>query len=110
VPIYEYECHACGETFEAFVGVNDKPVKKCAHCKSTRIKKLVSNCSFQLKGTGWYATDYAKKDKGGEKGKDKEKDTSETAKASDVKTSEKKGDSTSSESKKSEAKAETKAA
>jgi len=63
VPIYEYECKSCGETFEVFLSASDKPVKKCTHCNSTKIQKLISNCSFQLKGTGWYATDYANKDK-----------------------------------------------
>ena len=63
MPIYEYKCDDCGEAFEVFLSINTSPVKKCTHCKSSNIKKLVSNCSFQLKGTGWYVTDYANKDK-----------------------------------------------
>ncbi len=61
MPIYEYECEDCSKVFETFVKVNDPPEKKCPCCEGTRVKKLISNCSFQLKGTGWYATDYAKK-------------------------------------------------
>ncbi|MCX8045209.1 MAG: zinc ribbon domain-containing protein [Desulfobacterota bacterium] len=95
MPIYEYECRACGETFEVFLSNHDAPVKKCQHCKSTKIRKLVSNCSFQLKGTGWYLTDYARKDtsdKGGAKKKEKTAEsgsTSDTKKVSDTKPAEK---------------------
>jgi len=63
VPIYEYECKNCKEIFEVFLGINDPAVETCPKCNSTDIKKLVSNCSFQLKGSGWYLTDYARKDK-----------------------------------------------
>ena len=58
---------------------SEKPVKKCTSCNSTKIQKLVSNCSFQLKGTGWYATDYANKDKkSGGKSKKQEADPGAT--------------------------------
>ena len=80
LPIYEYECQDCGKTFEAFLGVKDGPVTACVHCQSTHIKKLISNCSFQLKGTGWYVTDYANKNgqaNGGSKTKEKKPDSSE---------------------------------
>lgn len=90
VPIYEYECNACGKIFEVFLNAADKPVKKCAHCKSTRIHKLISNCSFQLKGSGWYVTDYAKRDKkSGGNGKQKETaaDTTAAAAKTDAKAS-----------------------
>ena len=69
MPIYEYECAHCKNVFEVFLTVNDQQVKKCPHCKSVKIKKLVSNCSFRLKGSGWYLTDYAHKDKGKNNGK-----------------------------------------
>jgi len=42
---------------------SDKPLTKCPSC-SGRLAKLISNCSFQLKGSGWYVTDYVKKDSG----------------------------------------------
>lgn len=85
MPIYEYECNGCGKTFEVFVGVKDKPIKKCTYCQSTKIKKLISNCSFQLKGTGWYVTDYGGKKETGSKKKEKKADSSESATKSDVK-------------------------
>ena len=62
MPIYEYECDDCEETFEVFAGINDAPVQECTICTGKNIRKLISNCSFQLKGTGWYKTDYASKD------------------------------------------------
>ena len=60
MPIYEYECMDCGEHFEIIQKFNDRPITSCPSC-SGKIRKLVSNCSFQLKGSGWYVTDYAKK-------------------------------------------------
>jgi len=61
MPIYEYECPKCG-TIEIMRKISEKPLKKCPTC-SCKVKKLVSQTSFQLKGTGWYVTDYAKKGK-----------------------------------------------
>ena len=109
MPIYEYECNSCGEKFEAFLGMNDAPVKKCTYCKSVKIKKLISNCSFQLKGTGWYATDYAKKDSGNKKN-EKKADSSESNKPSEVKDSGTASESKTSETKTSEGKETNKAA
>ena len=64
MPIYEYQCEKCG-TFEATQRITDKPLAKCPTCKA-RVNKLISNTSFQLKGTGWYITDYARKGQNGE--------------------------------------------
>ena len=64
MPIYEYACDDCEKNFEVFVGINDVPVQECKHCAGKNIRKLISNCSFQLKGTGWYKTDYADKNSG----------------------------------------------
>ena len=63
MPIYEYECDSCKEAFEVFLGINDPQVESCPNCNGTEVRKLISNCSFQLKGSGWYLTDYARKDK-----------------------------------------------
>ncbi len=60
MPIYEYECKKCGKITEALQGFNDPPLKKCQYCKSGKLEKLISLSSFQLTGTGWYSTDYAK--------------------------------------------------
>src|ERR1041384_6295197 len=64
MPIYEYQCQKCG-TFEATQRITDKPLAKCPTCKG-KVKKLISNTSFQLKGTGWYVTDYARKGQNGD--------------------------------------------
>ena len=60
MPIYEYQCLKCGEVFEAFQKINDKPLGRCKFCQG-KVERLVSQTSFQLKGTGWYLTDYAPK-------------------------------------------------
>lgn len=57
MPIYEYECRGCGEHFEIIQGFSDKPIKKCELC-GDGLTKLISECSFHLKGSGWYVTDY----------------------------------------------------
>ncbi len=59
MPIYEYECTGCGKTFEIFQKIGDEPLKECRVCKG-RLQKLISNCAFHLKGSGWYVTDYKK--------------------------------------------------
>lgn len=59
MPIYEYACPKCGE-FEVTQRITEEPLKKCPTCKR-KVRKLISNTSFQLKGSGWYVTDYAKK-------------------------------------------------
>ena len=57
MPIYEYECLDCGKRFEIFQKMSEEPLKECKVCKG-RLNRLISQCSFQLKGTGWYVTDY----------------------------------------------------
>ena len=58
MPIYEYECIVCGKQHEIMQKHNDTPVTECPGCGGT-MRKLISNTSFVLKGTGWYKTDYA---------------------------------------------------
>ena len=58
VPIYEYECNKCGKIFEAFQKITDNPLTKCKFCEG-KAEKIISHSSFQLKGSGWYLTDYA---------------------------------------------------
>ena len=57
MPIYEYECTKCKKVFEVFQGITEEPLTKCKACGG-RVNRLISQCSFQLKGTGWYVTDY----------------------------------------------------
>ncbi|MBX3026450.1 zinc ribbon domain-containing protein [bacterium] len=63
MPIYEYRCEKCGD-FEVTQRITEDPLKKCPTCRR-KVRKLISNTSFQLKGSGWYITDYARKGAGG---------------------------------------------
>lgn len=58
MPIYEYHCKACDETFEIFQKMSDEPLGKCPKC-GKRVKRLISQTSFALKGGGWYKDGYA---------------------------------------------------
>lgn len=60
MPIYEYKCKKCGQQFEAFQGITEPDLKTCKFCKG-KVHKMMSLSSFSLKGSGWYATDYAGK-------------------------------------------------
>lgn len=59
MPIYEYRCNNCGQ-FEIMQKITERALKRCPTCQS-KVTKLISNTSFQLKGSGWYATDYGRK-------------------------------------------------
>ena len=63
MPIYEYRCSACGHQDEHLQKVSDAPLTVCPVCGKDRYQKQLSAAGFQLKGTGWYATDF----KGGSK-------------------------------------------
>jgi putative FmdB family regulatory protein len=94
MPIYEYQCQKCG-TFEVTQRITEKALVKCPTCKS-KVKKLISNTSFQLKGTGWYVTDYARKGQtNGDAKKDGDSKSSTTA---ETKSEAKKSDAAKSES------------
>jgi putative FmdB family regulatory protein len=75
MPIYEYRCGKCGE-FEVFQRITDPSLKRCPTCQA-KVTKLISNTSFHLKGSGWYITDYGRKDAGSGKAK-ASKDAGET--------------------------------
>ena len=57
MPIYKYSCEKCGSQVEVIQKISDPPLKRCAKCRG-KLAKVVSRTSFQLKGSGWYATDY----------------------------------------------------
>jgi len=61
MPIYEYHCAKCEREFEVEQRITDAPLKTCPHCRSRRVKRLISQTSFTLKGGGWYADGYATK-------------------------------------------------
>ena len=75
MPIYEYRCGSCGFEKEYLQKVNDAPIAVCPACGSDAYAKLISAAGFQLKGSGWYATDF----KNG--GKPKSKPDAETSAA-----------------------------
>lgn len=84
MPIYEYACTACGHHLEALQKVSEEALTLCPECKQDTLQKQVSATSFQLKGTGWYATDFRDKGKA-TKPKDTTSSSSDT-KATDSKT------------------------
>jgi putative FmdB family regulatory protein len=69
MPIYEYECGACGERREFIQKFSDSPKRKCPECGALKLKRLISAAAFHLKGNGWYVTDF--RDQGKKKGDDK---------------------------------------
>ena len=97
MPIYEYQCAACGRRHEALQKFKESPLRDCPHCSKPELVKLVSAVGFRLAGGGWYETDFktgdkrnlvsasdekGAGDKGGEKGggKDGGKDKTESGK------------------------------
>lgn len=89
MPIYEYQCSKCG-VFEVTQRITEDPLKKCPSCRS-KVQKLISSTSFQLKGTGWYVTDYGRgKGSNGDKAESNGgKDSSDSGKSTESKKSEK---------------------
>lgn len=105
MPIYEYRCASCGFQKEYLQRMSDAPLTDCPECKQATLNKMVTAAGFQLKGGGWYVTDF----KGGNKGaagdsKKTDKNQSDTSAKSESGKSEGGADS------KSSAKTETKAA
>jgi len=65
MPIYEYTCQACGYGLEAIQKMSDPPLTTCPTCAKPSLKKRISVVGFQLKGTGWYKTDFKSNTKNG---------------------------------------------
>ncbi len=78
MPIYEYKCTVCGHRFEKLQSISEEPVKTCPVCGGA-VKKLISNTSFILKGTGWYVTDYARKNGASKSSSEKEEGSSKSS-------------------------------
>ncbi len=94
MPIYEYECGACGDSHEFIQKFSEGAKRKCPSCGKLRLKKKLSAAAFHLKGGGWYVTDF----RDGGKKKSSDSDSSSESSASDSKSS---GDGSASESKSS---------
>jgi putative FmdB family regulatory protein len=66
MPLYEYQCNACGARFERIRKFSDPPLEICPTCGAGPVEKLISSPAFQFKGSGWYITDYARKSGAGD--------------------------------------------
>ena len=73
MPIYEYQCSECKHSCELLEKVDAPQVQKCPKCGHNTLKRQISNTSFQLKGSGWYVTDFR-----GDKKSDTKKDNKES--------------------------------
>jgi putative FmdB family regulatory protein len=58
MPIYEYLCEKCGHEFEREQRISDEPIRTCPECRARKVKRLISQTSFVLKGSGWYSDLY----------------------------------------------------
>lgn len=85
MPFYEYECTKCNHHTEVLQKISDPPISKCEKCRG-KMKKIISQSTFHLKGSGWYVTDYASKS-GGYDGKTGPGDSGSTESAKETKNS-----------------------
>ena len=69
MPLYEYQCDACGHRFEVIQKFSDVPIETCEKCGGA-VRKLLSSPAIQFKGSGWYITDYARAGKSESSSKD----------------------------------------
>ncbi len=87
MPIYEYKCTECNKQFEAVQKITDPPLTECSLCGG-KLRRLITNTSFVLKGSGWYITDNPSKERKkameSDRSADTEKDT-QSRKTSDSK-------------------------
>ena len=87
MPIYEYKCNNCGHEYELIQKMSDSPVTECEACHQDSAVRLVSAAGFQLKGTGWYETDFKNKGKPAAAQSTDVKPTSKDTKTTATKTS-----------------------
>jgi len=81
MPFYEYRCSACSHEFDAMQKMSDAPLIDCPECQQPSLVKLISAAGFQLKGSGWYVTDFKDKPKKANDNKS-DKTTNKTDKSS----------------------------
>lgn len=90
MPIYEYQCSKCNHQMEVIQKMSDKVLTECPECHQPALTKLVSAAGFQLKGSGWYATDYSAKGKAKSANEtDNKSDTKSDTKTTETKTTDK---------------------
>jgi putative FmdB family regulatory protein len=90
MPIYAYKCESCGHRQDVLQKISDPLLTVCPACSAATFTKQVTAAGFQLKGSGWYVTDF--RDSGAKKDKEKDKDASATAGAEAAKTDAKPAD------------------
>ena len=73
MPIYAYKCESCGHSKDVLQKMSDAPLVDCPACGAPAFKKQLTAAGFQLKGSGWYVTDFRDGKGGGDKAKDGEK-------------------------------------
>ena len=78
MPIYQYNCQACGHQLEVLQKVSEEPLTDCPECGKTTLKKGVTAAAFRLKGTGWYETDFKNKSKDAKGAEGKSKSETES--------------------------------
>ena len=89
MPIYEYKCKDCGHQEEFLQKVSEPPIAKCPVCGKAKFQKMLSTAGFQLKGSGWYATDFksgSKKPEAKTESKTESKTETKAEKKSETKT------------------------
>jgi len=92
MPLYEYQCEACGNRFEVIRKFSDPPLETCTVCGKGPVQRLLSSPAIQFKGTGWYITDYSQK---GKAESDSSKSQGESKKSDDKGADSKKSDTSS---------------
>lgn len=105
MPLYEYRCSKCDKTFEVIQKFSDSPLTEHEDCGGA-VERLLSAPAFQLKGSGWYVTDYGK---GGSKPSDSSAESKSPESKTSASASETKSESKSGDAKTAESKPETKA-
>lgn len=95
MPIYEYRCEGCGHQLEKLQSFSDDPLVTCPACDADLLKRLISQTSFHLKGSGWYVTDYKKSGAAGSKSEAKPAASSSDSSDSGASTTTTKSDSSS---------------
>ena len=96
MPLYEYQCEACGQRFEVIQKFSDAPAETCRKCGQGPVQRLLSSPAIQFKGSGWYITDYSQKGKSSESKSDStpKSDAAAGASGSDTKSESKSESST----------------
>jgi putative FmdB family regulatory protein len=79
MPTYDYECDACGHSFEIFQGINDPKKRKCPECGKLKLRRLLGmGAAVVFKGSGFYQTDYRSDSYNKAKAADKPKESSKS--------------------------------